>query len=177
MNNSKYVLANPPRCLAPFAVTPAQLPDTEWDGHGEKLNPVFLANCTCGSSAHRIHGFSWENPDYPGQRIFLSPIELTCASCSKRTLLLDTDVHGYDAELGHGTGTARAQGDAGNYRCKSCSGELMEVLVRFEYPEDVFGDDFKDFRSTRADLFTWVSIVGSCTGCWDLGIVADYECA
>ena len=177
MDNLAYVNSRPPRCLAPFKIAPVEMPDAEWDGHGEELNPVFQVSCTCGSRAHSISGFSWRPSEEAAERVFLSPIGLTCTSCSKQSVLIDTDAHGYDAELGHGSTTVRGEGDPMKFRCEKCSNESMEVLVRFEYPADVFGDDFEDFKGGRADLFTWVSVVGRCQGCKGLWAVADYECA
>ncbi len=177
MDNLAYVNSHPPRCLASFKIAAVAMPDAEWDGHGEELNAVFQVSCTCGSRAHSISGFSWRPSEKASQRVFLSPIELTCTSCAKQSLLLDTDAHGYDAELGHGSATRRGEGDPAKFRCEKCSEESMEALIRFEYPDDVFGDEFKDFRGGRADLFTWVSVLGRCQGCKGLWAVAGYECA
>ncbi len=177
LDNLIFVHSNPPRCLASYLLAAARMPDASWDGHGEELNPVFLVQCTCGGTDHAIHGFSWQNPDYPESAVFLSPIDLACTSCTKRSLLIDTDLHGYDAELGHGSTTVRGEGDPTTFQCESCGGDSMKTLIRFEYPPDVFGPEFNEFAGSRSDLFTWVTVVGRCTGCDGLWTVADFECA
>ena len=93
------------------------------------------------------------------------------------TDLLDTDVHGYDAELGHGSATVRAEGDRVIFECALCGRQPLECFVRFEYPDDLLDRDFKDFAGREQELFTWFNLVGKCPGCSKLLAVADFECA
>ena len=127
MDPSSHFLSHPPRCIAGFTVRPAELPGLEIDGHvwtsqpnfevrqgvtidaPEHTNPLFALSCRCGSNRLYVHCHRWANPAFHNEVVTLSPIDLECAACGTTTPLLDTDAHGYDAELGHGTATARAR--------------------------------------------------------------------
>jgi len=62
------------------------------------INSVFALTCSCGSGI---------NPDnFDNAPMFLSPPSLECTACGMQTDLMDTDAHGYDAELGHILATA-----------------------------------------------------------------------
>jgi len=92
--------------------------------------------------------------------------------------MIDTAIHGYDAELGHGSATMRGQGTRDELECGGCDlKKEFQIFVRFEYPDDLFGDDFKDMQSRQQDLFTWFSLVAKCVSCCSMLPVADYECA
>lgn len=111
-----YLLANPPRCLAGFASQPHDMPGVTFDGHGEELNTVFRLSCRCGHDQHYVLGHYWRNPDYRNVLVFLSPIALRCGACSRVTELIDTDIHGWDAEIGGivATNAARANPQSTN---------------------------------------------------------------
>ena len=83
----------------------------------EHLDPVFALSCKCGGSTRYVHGYRWTNPDFNNAIVFLSPLVLECSACGKMTDLLDTDVHGYDGELGHGTTTVRGEGERVVFEC------------------------------------------------------------
>jgi hypothetical protein len=195
MEQASYFRSYPPRWIAGFTAQPTELPGVEFDGHPslsqlnvdvppgvtidapEHINPVFALSCSCGGRRHYVHGYQWTNPDFNNASVFLSPLILECAACGKRTDLLDTDIHGYDAELGHGTATARAQGDRVVYECPECGRQPLESFVRFEYPDDLFEGDFADVAGREQDLFTWFTLVARCPQCSRLLAVADFECA
>jgi hypothetical protein len=170
----EYLESHPPRVASGFEVMTVSFPDFQFDGHGEELNPAFWIKCKCGSELHRINGFKFGVED---GYIFLSPLELECTKCAAHSPLLDTDLHGYDAELGHGSSTRRAEGEATHFRCASCSGSDFNTFVRFEYPDDLFDGGFDDTGKAIEDLFTWVTCVGRCGSCQGLWVVADFECA
>jgi hypothetical protein len=195
MDQASYFRNHPPRCIAKFIALPTQLPVVEFDGHvsmsqlkfdtpsgvtidaPEHINPVFALSCQCGSSRHYVHGYRWTNPDYHNVIVFLSPIVLECVACGKMTDLLDTDIHGYDAELGLITATVHAEGDRVVFECPTCGRQPLDAFVRFEYPDDLFSDAFQEFTGREQDLFTWFSLVGRCPQCSQLLAVADFECA
>jgi hypothetical protein len=170
----EYYEAHPPRNIAAFVTMSVNFPDIQFDGHGEELNPAFWIKCSCGSDEHRIHGFKLI---VEGGYIFLSPLAVECSKCAVRSELLDTDVHGYDAELGHGGTSRRAEGVATHFRCDTCSGVNFNTFVRYEYPADLFDGSFDETGKAKEDLFTWVTCVGRCTACQGMWIVADFECA
>ncbi len=93
------------------------------------------------------------------------------------TDLLDTDIHGYDAELGHISATMRGEGERTVFECPTCGRQSLEILVRFEYPDDLFKGDFPEFVGREQELFTWFSLVGKCPKCSQTLSVAEFECA
>jgi hypothetical protein len=190
--HAAYYWSHPPRCIAGFTATPAALPGVVFDGHAsvppvpvpgvviegaDHLNTVFLLTCVCGHDRHFVLGYHWRNPDFSNESVFLSPLSLRCASCGKETELIDTDRHGYDAELGGVVATALGEGERGEYRCDWCGVLPFQVCVRFENSADVFTRDFEEFRGREQDLFSWFSAVGRCSGCSRLLAIADFECA
>jgi hypothetical protein len=126
---------------------------------------------------HHIHCHRWANPDYRNQVVILSPLHLECAACQTVTSLLDTDVHGHHAELGHGTAIFRGRGDRVVFECPACGRQPLQAFVRFEYPDDLFDGDYLEFAGREQELFTWFSLIGRCPKCLQLLAVADFECA
>src|SRR5688500_12726841 len=118
MDQFSYFQNHPPRCIAAFTARPAQIPGVEFDGHASKsqldfaipagvtidapenVNPVFALSCRCGGNRHFVHCHRWVNVEFKNTVVTLSPLVLECAACGRLTELLDTDLHGYDAELG-----------------------------------------------------------------------------
>jgi hypothetical protein len=191
-DQADYYRTHPPRCIAGFGIAPDELPGFRFDGHlapsaikapegmidgPELLNPIFRLACTCGHDHHHVIGHHWRNPDYSNVLVFLSPIVLRCASCGKETEVIDTDRHGYDAELGHIVATARGEGDRGEYRCDQCGPQAFRIWVRFEYPDDLFRRTFKGFQRRQQDLFSWFTLVGKCPCCSRELDITDFECA
>ena len=169
-----YYQAHPPRCVAGFRAKPIELRRIQFDGHVDRLNITFLLACVCGNGCHYVSGFSWRNPDYRNELVFLSPLDLRCASCGKVEELLDTDRHGYDAEIGGIVATVRGQGEKMEYQCDQCGSQPFEICVRFEYADHVFDD--QKHRGQAQDLFSWFSLVGKCPGCSRILRIADFEC-
>lgn len=195
MDQPSYFQNHPPRCIVGFVARPTTLPGVVFDGHvsmsqlnfavppgvtihaPEHINPVFALSCRCGSDQHYVHCYRWSNPDYRNQVVILSPLDLECAACRTITPLLDTDTHGYDAELGHGAATARGQGERGVFECPTCGRQPFQAFVRFEYPDDLFDGDLPEFNGREQELFTWFNLVGRCPQCSQVLPVADFECA
>lgn len=195
MEQAGYFRLHPPRCIAGFTARPIELPGVQFDGHvsrsqlnfdvtsgvtvdaPEHMNPVFALSCECGDIRHYVHCYRWINADFNNTVVTLSPLLLECAACRKKTELLDTDVHGYDAELGAVSATVRAQGDRTVFECPRCGRQPLVAFARFEYPDDLFDSDCHEFAGREQDLFTWFSLVGKCPKCAQLLAVADFECA
>jgi len=191
----EYFRSHPPRCIKGFIARPTALSDTEFDGHSslsqldldvpscviidapEHICPMFALSCPCGGEKLFFHGYQWVNPDFGNTTVFLSPLALECQACGKLADLLDTDLHGYDAELGHGTATVRAAGDRAVFSCPECGRHPLDVFIRFEYLDDLFDGDFAEFAGREQELFTWVNVAGKCPKCSQVLAVADYECA
>lgn len=176
MNQLDYFRSHPPKCTSAFAATCIDVPDIQWDGHGEETNAVFSLGCRCGGESFEVLGYKWRNPDYDNMEVLLSPIELKCRGCATSQVVFDSAEHGYDAALGHGSSTMRAEGTPGSYGC-SCGSSAFNPLARFEYPADLFDGDFDDFPGGKEELFTWASIAVKCVKCSHLAIPCDFECA
>lgn len=178
MDQASYFRSRPPRCIAGFIARPAELPRVTINAP-EPINSVFALFCRCGGSHHYVHGYLWTNPDNPPGHpaVFLSPIVLECATCGKTTDLLDTDVHWYDAELGHVTATVRAEGERAVFECSTCGRQPLEAFVQFEYPDDLFDENLPEFAGREQDLFSWFYLLGRCPQCLQLLPVTDFECA
>jgi hypothetical protein len=195
INQLEYYRTHLPRCIAGFTAKPAELPDVQFDGHPslselqakfpgvpiqapEHINTLFLLSCMCGSDKHYVFAHPWTNPEQPDQFLFLSPLVLQCVGCKKLSELIDTAVHGYDAELGNGSATMRGEGKREEVECGGCDlHKVLQVFVRFEYPDDLLTEDVKEYEGRQQDLFTWFSLVAQCAKCGSLLPVADYECA
>jgi hypothetical protein len=173
-NQAAYFETHPPKCIAAYIAEPTQLADVTFDGHGEQLNPTFAIGCQCGHRRFIVLGHYTTNRDI---LIYVSPLALRCESCHAITELLDTDVHGYDAELGHGATTIRVEGEFEEFKCDQCGPIPMEIYTRFEYPDDLFDDDMPECRGREQELFTWFSLHARCSGCSRMLDVTDFECA
>ena len=195
MDQASYFLTHPPRCIAGFIARPTVLPDIEFDGHASKsqidievplgvriyapenVNIVFALFCLCGANRHFAHGYRWVDSGFDDCAVFLSPLVLECTVCGKRTQVIDTDLHGYDSELGHGSATARAEGEDAVFECANCGQHQIEAYVRFEYSDDLIGGDFPRFAGREQELFTWFNLIGKCSQCAHVMIISDFECS
>lgn len=194
MNQGEYFQSNPPRCLADFVVTPANLPDIKFAGNvgtaqpggapegsafddPDRLDTTFAVACRCGGRRHFIHCYKWANPHFGNIVVMLSPIDLECASCGVLTRLIDIDLDGYDPEIGAGSATARALGEHIAYECETCGKQAFEVFALFDYPDDLFDGDFAEFAGREQDLFSWFSLIALCGGCAKYLAVTDFECS
>jgi hypothetical protein len=88
-------------------------------------------------------------PDECGDHEFIGPLGFKCASCGKITELLDTDRHGYHAEIAEiegGVGSTKVCGKGRRkaYSCSECAAEEFAVTVAFLFWEgtmEVFLDE------------------------------------
>ena len=92
-----HLTATPPTCVRAFHLSPGQL-SQPFDG---ALTTVWHVACSCGADIGKVLGYPLRDlkSDYTGG-IFVSPISFQCGSCARATQILDTDVHGYHAEVG-----------------------------------------------------------------------------
>jgi hypothetical protein len=189
-----YFADHPPRCVAGFETRRVELPGVVFDGHAsallpigkvtgvqiegpQHLNLVIQLLCMCGCDVHHALGHFWRNPDYGNMLVFVSPLALRCGKCGKITELFDSDIHGYDAEIGAPPTSHRGEGERSEFPCSKCGPTGLQAIARFEYPDDLFESGFEEFRGREQDLFSWFSLVGKCSGCGRLLDVADFECA
>lgn len=168
----KYYTAHTPRCISEFEVTAVDLAHVEFDGHGEELNITFKLQCTCGSQCGKIL-----MQYYHDDGILSDPISFQCDSCGKISPVFDSRYQGYDGELGHHSDEPEQKEAFKPYHCQTCHKSVMEIMVRFEYPDDLFDDDFDDFHGKEQDLFSWFTLLGTCQQCHTFQYIEDVECA
>jgi hypothetical protein len=171
----KRLRNTPPRCLAGFKVEPATLTGVALDGHGSGLNKIYKLSCTCANDRFRVLGHHVKSEQ--GGTVFVSPLALECALCGVVMELIDTDQHGYDAELGHGSATIRGDGPRTPFACDTCGVRPITAFARFEHSGEELADSFIEEFPNSQDYFSWFSLVGRCEGCKRLLNVADFECA
>jgi hypothetical protein len=143
----------------------------------EHFNTIFRLLCTCGCDSHLILGHYWRNPDFQNVLVFVSPIALCCSVCGKVTELFDTAIHGYDAEVVGIPSSYRGEGKRTEFVCDKCGPRQVQVFARFEYPNDMVGSEFDEYRGREQDLFSWISLIGKCADCGRMIEVAEFECA
>ena len=169
-----YFKSNPPICISRLNPKQIESTGTVLDGHGEDLNTFFQLLCECGCSTALVRGYSWNNPDFNNENVFISPYMYICKKCKKEELIFDSNIHGYDGEFTGYPCTIRGKGEQKDFSCK-CGCQDFKVTVRFEYPDDLFDDE--DFEGKQQDAFTWFNILGECRNCSTQIIIADIECA
>jgi hypothetical protein len=109
---TQLLQTTPPACVAGFRVTPAKLP-IKWD---DSTRSVWRLACRCGGEHGRILGYPLgDYKDWPdGADCFISPIGFECAACGAVTEVIDTEQHGYHAELAKredGIGSTKYRGE------------------------------------------------------------------
>jgi len=165
-----------PSCLRGFKVTPAQLPEPFDD------NPcsVWQVACRCSSTNGRFLGSPLKdyNTEYDGSECFLSPSAFECAACKTVTELLDTDRHGYHAEIARregdegGSAKLRGEGPRNMFACPGCSGKLFGVTVGFVFwnPDELA----EEFNSEWEDLYSVFLCHCKCAGCGQTSQPTDF---
>jgi hypothetical protein len=162
----------PPTCVSGFKLTPAELPEP-WD---DNPRSVWQLACPCGSEHARLLGYAISDyTDWPGgENIFISPIGFECAACGEVTEILDTDIHGYNAEVGKlepdGVGSVKYRGEGPRlaYPCPGCGGKLFAVTVGFVFWPGAI-EVFLDEPGWRwEDFFSAFVCYCRCVGCGQL---------
>jgi hypothetical protein len=127
----------PPTCISGFVSSPTELPEP-WD---DNPRSVWQLACRCGSKVGRLLGYPLKdyNNEYEGPMIFLSPLGFECCECGMVTDVLDTDIHGYHAEVsrleGSDCGSAKLRGEGLRqaFRCPSCDADSFAMTVGFVF--------------------------------------------
>ena len=165
-----------PSCLSACVATPAVLPEP-WDDNPKS---VWQLSCHCGSSSGRLLGYPLKdyNPGYDGPEIFLSPLGFECSACKLVMEFLDTDVHGYHAEIarreGDGCGSAKLRGSGPRqaFRCPKCNDQTFSITTAFVF----WGADelAEEFDGEQQDLFNVFLCYGTCARCGHVSQPTDF---
>lgn len=156
---------HPPRCLANVKAMPVTDPDEDHEAFSH-----FALSCRCGGNAWRVLGFA------PEAQLFLCPLSLECSQCGDRAEVFDVEKHGYDAELGNGCYSRRAEGLEGEFSCPECQGHTFGATAIVSYQMDEEEID-AEMESRKQDLFDTFGLSVACATCDYGAVVCDYECA
>lgn len=158
---------HPPSCLSTVVVKPLKS-GARVEEHNAFAH--FALSCQCGASAWHVLGHIPE-PD-----LFLCPLSLRCSGCTRVAMIFDVETHGYDAELGNGCSSRRAEGNQVELACAKCRGAVFgaTAIVSYQFEESEFDGEE---RSKIHDLFDVFALGVLCQACGHATTVCDYECA
>jgi hypothetical protein len=119
--------------------------------------------------------------DYEGPLELISPLAFKCGNCDRTAELLDTDVHGYHADIDLRAGTSggsckmRGTGDCGDrlaFPCPNCNSDVFSIIVGFVFwNADELAEEFDD---RWEDLFNVFLLYSSCLKCGTTSRPADF---
>ncbi len=126
------IKSTPPTCIKEFDLTPTELPEF-WD---DNFKTVYSLACRCGETKGAILGHLLRdyNPDCGDDDMMITPLAFRCATCDSTTEILDTNIHGYHAEIakidgGVGSTKYRGTGPRTKYSCPKCNNEEFSKLT------------------------------------------------
>lgn len=165
-----------PSCLKGFTVSATQLPEP----FDENPCSVWQIACRCGNNKGRFLGYPLKNynTEYDGPECFLSPLAFECSVCHSATEILDTDRHGYHAEVARrqgdeiGSAKLRGEGPRQSFTCPGCGGELFGVTVGFVfwYPDELA----EEFDGEWEELYSVFLCHCKCAGCGQSSQPTDF---
>ena len=176
MNETERIVqqfqTTPPSCIAAFRVTPAKLP-IEWD---QSCRSIWRLSCDCGGERGRVLGYplSEYNKDLPdGADCLIGPISFECVSCGKVTTVIDTDRHGYSAEVakregGIGSAIYRGSGLPAAWGCPQCDSRVFSLTVAFIFWDAVFDLAADGLGWPLQEFFTVFLSFAQCSECRQL---------
>jgi hypothetical protein len=130
----------------------------------------FDLSCTCGSKVWHILGFM------PEPKLILCPVVLECDNCNRQAEIFDIQKHGYDAELGHGCYSRRAEGKQLEFTCSDCNSRNFTATAVVSYQMDE-SEIEEEMKNRSQDLFDTFILTTSCSTCGATNSVCEYECA
>jgi hypothetical protein len=158
-----------PKCLSSFesmlADSRAELDDVD--------HRCWRLACSCGSSTGRVLGYSLRalNSDYRDpEDTFVGPLTFDCANCGKIHTILDSDRHGYHAEVHDGPDAYRGvkyrgEGVPQPWACPNCTAEQSEATAIFIYWHAVRDDAEDEPELPIGDFFNEFMLIARCVGC------------
>jgi len=168
------VQTTPPTCLQGLACEPAH--DDEWEDRVR-----WSIACRCGGRTGTILGYPLRevsgDSNAPDQ--FVGPLAFRCASCGTTTEVIDTSVHGYNAELTPSDATMRGDPDAPRTpaRCPSCANGACSVVLSFGHSHFDHIEDDPSLADRAQDFFDSFACLATCAACGHEWWVAEFELA
>jgi hypothetical protein len=170
---AELIRKNPPSCIAGFKLSATELPEP----FDDNFKTVYRLSCKCGNMNGAILGYSLKDysPKYDGPD-FITPLSLKCGKCGTATQIIDTDIHGYHAEIakiegGVGSAKLRGKGEPSKFLCPNCAGEVFSVIVGFVYWD--FDLMLDEPESPGQEFFNVFLIYGVCNKCGKASPVAN----
>lgn len=170
----RRVQTTPPTCLQGFVCRAAHAED--WEDRAR-----WSIACRCGGEVGTALGYPINevsgDPNASDQ--FVGPLAFRCAACGVTTEIIDTGVHGYNAELTHSDGTMRGDPDALRTpaRCPSCANDTCSVVLSFGHSHFDHIEDDPSLADRAQDLFDSFACLAGCSACGDEWWVAEFELA
>jgi len=174
----RYLRNTPPSCLKGFKVKRSRFTDYEEEAYTECS--VWQIACRCGGTDGRFLGYLLRdyNKEYDGSD-FISPLKFECSKCQTATLLLDTDKHGYHAEIdrregddGGGSCKIRGKGKPKELACPKCGKNLFKVKVGFVFWN--LSELEEDFEDRWEDLFIVFLCKCKCVECGEISEPTEF---
>lgn len=152
-------IKNTPRCLSQVN---AQLEESDFDQDVVQYSlSLSETNCIAWVFGYSLRNY---NQEFKGELFFISPIILEWKESGDRTLIFDSDVHGYHGEMG-ASAKLRGSGEAAIFKCPECENEFFKLHARFEYCEAIY-DLWEDEPEIDIEnYFSLFSLKGVCTNC------------
>jgi hypothetical protein len=136
-----------------------------------QLESRFGLKCQCGGTDFTVKAIPVEGKDYCYQ-----PLYAACTTCSAELTVFDRDQHGWSGSFIK-TQYNGSAGEPAPYNCHSCGHGSFRLAVELSYPDD---DDLaqtaEEAEVAIADLFTWITAYGKCTGCQKQTVLVSDEC-
>ena len=141
-------------------------------------NVAWQLTCPCGCRKGAFLGYPLRryNPRYCGDA-FVGPLGFECSGCGQVRELLDTDKHGYHAEIGSSSCHIRGEGPREAFACPGCGSRLFRVVCSFLFwpaTIDLVVDEPAEFLEVAEDLFNEFVAHGRCDGCGQMVRFTDF---
>jgi hypothetical protein len=168
----KRLQTTPPRCLQRLELVPASL-DAE---SPELFITAWKIGCPCGMTAGSI--LAYVGMDTNELRISVTPLAYVC-SVGHVTELLDTDRHGYHAEVarleGDELGSAKTKGEGPRtyFPCPHCGAKQFKLTVAFCYWQAAFDLFLDEPELPIEDFFNEFELRGTCERCGTSILMTD----
>lgn len=177
--------SEPPSCVRGLRASPSAFPVdrsriktacVEWE---IAVKSVWRLACPCGEGRGRVLGHPLLDPDPDDDRpTFLGPLAFECPACESVAEILDTDVHGYHAELariepGAGSVKPRGEGPRRPFPCPVCGADRFIVTVGFIYWPGSFDLFFDSPDLPIREFFLEFLCHGECVSCGEVSAITD----
>ena len=173
----QQVRDHPPTCLN--QLKPRMAHTNAWEDQAE-----WKIVCSCGGERGQLLGHDLRrfNHGYEGAPLFVSPLHFVCVTCGRHGLIIDTEKHGYNAEIsmiegGVGDSNYRGDGEGPAVPCSSCGSHIFEMTAVFAHTHFDLIDDEPDLLPKAQDFFDSFWLEATCTGCGSTQTPASYETA